>query len=110
MATWITNNFDIDWWIKLAAQHPFKFEQQREQWLENAIQTARPFQKPRLKGLIWEIKMDLELARNKLRKCPLLADRLVGHLEAIKEIMEGTPTVYFNPKSADILDFVIPRD
>src|SRR5579872_457916 len=95
MTTWITNNFDIDWWIKLAGEHPFKFEQQREQWLENLIQTARPFQKPRLKGLIWEIKMDLEIARNKFRKCPLISDRLVGHLQAIKELVEGTPTIYF---------------
>lgn len=110
MTTLITNNFDIDWWIKLAGEHPFKFEQQREQWLENIIQSARPFQKPRLKGLIWEIKMDLEIARNKYRNCPSISERLVSHLLDIKEILEGTPTVYFNPKSADILDFVIPRD
>lgn len=110
MATRITNNFDIDWWIKLAGEHPFKFEQQRAQWLENLIQTARPFQKPRLKGIIWEIKMDLELARGKLRKCPSISDRIVNHLHTIKEMIEGTPTIYFNPKSADILEFVIPRD
>lgn len=110
MPTWITNNFDIDWWIKLAAEHPFKFEQQRAQWLENSIQTARPFQKPRLKGLIWEIKMDLEIARTKLRNCPTISDRLVAHLQEIKEILEGSPSIYFNQKSADILQFVLPRD
>lgn len=106
MTTWITNNFDIDWWIKLAAEHPFKFEQQRAQWLENTIQTARTFQKPRLQGLIWEIKMDLEIARNKYKKCPSVSERLVGHLQEIKEILEGSPTIYFNAKSADILQFV----
>ncbi|HSX20179.1 MAG TPA: DUF3135 domain-containing protein [Gammaproteobacteria bacterium] len=110
MPTWITNNFDIDWWIKLAAEHPFKFEQQRLQWLENAIQYAPAHQKPRLKGLVWEMNMDLEIARHKLRKCPSISERLVESLQAIKEILEGAAQVYFNPKSADILEFVIPRD
>lgn len=110
MATWITNNFDIDLWIKLAGEHPFKFEQQRRQWLEHTIQSARPEIKPRLKGLHWEINMDLEIARNKFRKCNLISERLVEHLQAIKDLLNGTTQLYFNPKSAQILEFVIPRD
>lgn len=110
MATWITNNFDIDLWIKLAADHPFKFEAQRQQWLENAIHKSRPEIKQRLKGLHWEINMDLEIARNKLRKCNLINDRLVEHLQEIKDLINGTQPLYFNPQSAQILEFIIPRD
>lgn len=110
MPTWITNNFDIDWWIKLAAEHPFKFEQQRQQWLEQTIQHARPETKARLQGLNWEIKMDLEIARNKYRECKSISARLVEHLESIKTILEGkTPTFYYQ-KPATILNFVIPRE
>lgn len=110
MPTWITNNFDIDLWIKLAAEHPFKFEQQRQQWLEHAIQHAKSDVKQRLKGKHWEINMDLELARNKFRKCNLISDRLVEHLQEVKDLLNGTQQIYFNPKSAQILEFVIPRD
>jgi hypothetical protein len=110
MATWITNNFDIDWWIKLAAEHPFKFEQQRHQWLENVIRRSRPEHRQRLKGLQWEMNMDLEIARHKFRDCKLISDRLVENLQRFKSIMEGKIPIFFNPKSATILNFVHPRD
>jgi len=89
MSSWITNNFDIDLWIKLAADHPYKFEQQRHQWLERSIQSADPESKPRLKGLQWEINMDLEIARNKYRNCRFIASRLVENLKLFKEILAG---------------------
>lgn len=108
MATWITNNFDIDWWIRLAAEHPFKFEQQRQQWLENTIRHARPDQKHRLQGQQWKMKMDLDIARNKLRNCKSISDRIVEHLETFKSILEGNPRIFFNPQSATILDFQPP--
>ncbi len=104
----ITDNFDMDWWIKLAAEHPFKFAQQREQWLESMIKAALPFKQPRLKGIMWEIKMDLEVARNKYRTCPIISDKLVANLLEIKEILEVTTPITFNTKSADILDFTLP--
>lgn len=110
MTILITNNFDIDLWIKLAAEQPFKFEQQRKQWLEHAIIHATPEQQPRLKGLNWEINMDLEIARNKYKSCNLISSRLVNHLTDIKEILAGNPPAYINHKSATILNFIQPRD
>jgi hypothetical protein len=111
MTTWITNNFDIDLWIKLAGEQPFKFEQQRQQWLEHSIISASPDLQPRLKGLHWEINMDLEIARNKYKSCNLIADRLVEHLTTFKEILAGTASMYMNHnhQSATILNFVQPR-
>lgn len=110
MSTWITNNFDIDLWIKLASQHPLKFEQQRQQWLEQSIQHARPEDRPRLEGIHWEINMDLQLAKNKYRKCNLLAARIVKHLETFKDILSGNLPIYFNPMSAKILNFIQPQE
>ncbi len=111
MTTWITNNFDIDLWIKLAGEQPFKFEQQRQQWLEHSIIGASPELRPRLKGLHWEINMDLEIARNKYKSCNLIADRLVEHLIAFKETLAGNPSLHMNHnhQSATILNFVQPR-
>lgn len=110
MTTCITNNFDINLWIKLAAEQPFKFEQQRKQWLEHTIIHASPALQPRLKGLNWEINMDLEIARNKYKSCNLISERLVNHLTEIKEILAGNPPVFINHKPATILNFVQPRD
>ncbi len=110
MSTWITNNFDIDLWIKLAAEHPFKFEQQRHQWLESSILNADPELKPRLRGIQWEIHMDLEIARNKFRECKHLAGRLVDHLLEFKELISGNHPVYLNRPAATILNFVQPTD
>lgn len=110
MTTWITNNFDIDLWIKLAAQHPFKFDQQRQQWLEQSIKNAKPEDQPRLAGLRWEINMDLQLAKVKYRKCPLISDRLVKHLQTFKDILYGNLPIYFNPMSAKILNFIQERE
>ncbi len=109
MSSWITNNFDIDLWIKLAADHPFKFEQQRQQWLEHSIQSASEDLKPRLKGLQWEMNMDLELARNKFRQCRYLSERLVDNLRLFKEILAGKPQIFLFKTPATILEFA-PRD
>lgn len=110
MTSFITNNFDIDLWIKLAAEQPFKFEAQRRQWLEHTIIHAAPAQQPRLKGLNWEINMDLEIARNKYRSCNLISQRLVNHLTEIKEILNGVAPAFINHTPATILNFVQPRD
>lgn len=110
MSTWITNNFDIDLWIKLAADHPFKFEQQRQQWLEQSIRDAEPHLVPRLRGIQWEIYMDLEIARNKFRTCKNVSSRLVDHLIEFKELLLGTQPIYMNPRSATVLQFVQPQD
>ncbi len=104
------NNFDIDLWIKLAINHPYKFEQQREQWLEYTILNASTWQKPRLQGLRWEIKMDLEIAKNKYRNCKFISARLVEHLQSIKDLLTGDMPVFINTNSATILNFVQPRD
>lgn len=111
MATWITNNFDIDLWIKLAGEQPFKFEQQRQQWLEYSIMNANPELQPRLKGLHWEINMDLEIARNKYRSCNLISQRLVEHLTAFKEILTNNLPLHTSnsQQSATILNFSIRR-
>mgnify|MGYP000066502417 FL=1 len=104
MSTWITNNFDIDLWIKLAAEHPYKFEQQRHQWLEHSILNADPAVKQRLRGLQWEMNMDLEIARNKFRNCRNISGRLVNHLRAFKDILSGN-SAYINDEPAVILNF-----
>lgn len=109
MSSWITNNFDIDLWIKLAADHPYKFEQQRHQWLEHSIQSASPECQPRLKGLQWEINMDLEIARNKYRSCRLIASRLVANLKLFKEILSGN-FAHINKDPAVILKFAPRRN
>lgn len=105
MSTWITGKFDIDWWIELASEQPFKFTQQRNQWLETTIHEAAPWQKSRLEGIKWELNMDLEIARNKYRPCKYIAQRLVEHLTNIKEILSGKPPVLLYKKPADIVDF-----
>ncbi len=84
-------------------------EQQRQQWLEHSIINATPELQPRLKGLHWEINMDLEIARNKYKRCNLIADRLVEHLNAFKKILAGNTSIYINHQSAKILNFVQPR-
>ncbi len=106
MSTWITGNFDIDLWIKLASEHPFKFEQQRQQWLEVEIRNAEPWQKPRLEGLKWELTMDLEIARNKYRQCNNIAERVVEHLTNIKHILTGKAPIFLYKNPAVILSFV----
>lgn len=111
MTSSITNNFDIDLWIKLAAEQPFKFSQQRQQWLEHTILHASEEQQPRLKGLHWEINMDLEIAKkNKDKNFSAIVSRLVEHLTTVKEILAGNPPNYMHYQSATILNFVQPRD
>lgn len=105
MSTWITKNFDIDLWIKLAADHPYKFEQQRDQWLEHSIRDARPEWKARLEGIKWEIRMNLELAKNKFRKCKNLSGRLVQHLIDIRDILNDNFECHFQPRKATVLEF-----
>ncbi len=101
MSSWINRNFDIDLWIKLAADNPFKFEIQRQQWLEDTILSAKQEQIPRLRGLQWEISVDLEIAKNKYTKCRLIANRMVHHLTEFKEILEGN-LPFINPHPATI--------
>ncbi len=105
MSNWITNNFDIDLWIKLAGDHPFKFEHQRDQWLDHAITEAKPEVRARLEGLRWEMTMDLEIAKNKLHPCQSISQRLIDHLQDVKDILAGDhqPFVYNRP--AQVLEF-----
>jgi len=110
MSNWITNNFDIDLWIKLAGDHPFKFEHQREQWLDHAISNATPEQQPRLQGLRWEITMDLQIARNKYNNCKLISNRLVDHLLAVKDILAGEHDPFLFERPADVLEFTARAD
>ena len=110
MSSWITNNFDIDLWIKLAEEHPFKFEQQRHQWLEITIRNAHPAVQPRLKGLQWEMNMDLDIARNKYRQCRYLSERLADNLRTFKELLAGKPQIFLYKNPATVLEFSIPRD
>lgn len=109
MSTWITNNFDIDLWIKLAGDHPFKFEQQRGLWIEHAIENATSTQQPRLQGLKWEIDMDIQIAKNKYTNCKNISHRLINHLQAIKDILAGE-TPFFFDRPAKILDFAARTD
>ena len=107
MSSWINRNFDIDLWIKLALENPFKFETQRHQWLEDSIEMADDVQKPRLRGILWEINMDIEIAKNKLNSCRSIARRLVDHLEQFKELLSGNMP-FINQHPARILPFM-PR-
>lgn len=108
MSSWINKNFDIDLWIKLAADDPYKFEAQRRQWLEDAIEDSKVEQQPRLKGLLWEINMDLTIAKNKYTNCRLISLRLVNHLNSFKELLAGSMP-YINQYPATILAF-IPKE
>lgn len=107
MSTWITNNFDIDLWIKLAADHPLKFQHQREQWLDHTIEEAHSDYKQRLQGLKWEIHMDLTIARNKLHPCKLISRRLVNHLQEIKDILAGDHQPFMYTRPAQVLEFTV---
>lgn len=104
MSDWINRNFDIDLWLKLAAQDPYKFELQRKQWLEDTIEEAKPEQKPRLQGLLWEMHMDLQIAKNKYNNCKLVATRVVNHLKDFKEVLAGQMP-YINQHPAIIVPF-----
>ena len=108
MINLINSNFDIDLWIKLAAEDPYKFELQRHQWLEDTIAEANNEQKPRLKGLLWEINMDLELAKNKYNNCNYISRRVVENLNLFKETMAGN-LPFINQRPATIIEFV-PRE
>jgi hypothetical protein len=104
MSSWINRNFDIDLWIKLAADNPYKFEIQRQQWLEETIAEAKAGLQPRLRGILWEINMDLEIAKHKFTKCRLISMRLVNHLNEFKDILRGHMP-YINQYPARIFDF-----
>jgi Protein of unknown function (DUF3135) len=109
MSDWINRNFDIDLWIKLAADNPYKFESQRQQWLEDTISEANPELKPRLLGLQWEINMDMEIAKNKYTHCKFISHRVVEHLRAIKDLMSGNLPI-INKYPATIINFVAKND
>jgi hypothetical protein len=104
MSNWINRNFDIDLWIRLAGDNPFKFEYQRHKWLEDTIEEAKPEQQARLKGLLWEMNMDLEIAKNKYHNCKLVAGRIVENLKLFKETMSGH-LPYINQHPAKIFNF-----
>lgn len=104
MSNWINRNFDIDLWIKLASDDPYKFEIQRHQWLEDTISEAKAGLQPRLRGILWEINMDLEIAKNKLHKCRLIAARLVNHLNDFKDLMDGN-LPFINRYPARVVEF-----
>ena len=109
MSNWINRNFDIDLWIRLATDDPYKFEFQRQQWLQDTIDEAKPEQQARLKGLLWEMNMDLEIAKNKYTNCRLISGRIVDNLTLFKEIMSGN-LPFINQYPAMILNFEPKED
>lgn len=108
MSSWINRNFDIDLWIKLASDDAYKFEIQRQQWLEDTIAAAKADMQPRLRGILWELNMDLEISKHKMRKCHLISRRVVAHLNDFKDVIAGT-LPYINELPAKIFEFA-PRD
>jgi hypothetical protein len=64
---------------------------------------------PRLKGILWEINMDLEIAKNKYNNCRSIASRLVCHLNEFKEILTGN-LPFINQHPATIFSFIPKED
>jgi hypothetical protein len=108
MSSWINRNFDIDLWIKLASDDAYKFEIQRHQWLEDSISDAKTDLQPRLRGILWELNMDLEISKHKMRKCHMISRRVVAHLNDFKDVLTGNLPCT-NQYPAKIFEFV-PRE
>lgn len=109
MTSWINQNFDIDLWIKLASDNPYKFEVQRHQWMETTIAATKSGLKQRLNGILWEMNMDLQIAKNKLTNCRSIASRITHHLIEFKDILEGN-LPFINKHPARVFHLIPKQD
>ena len=64
-----TEGFDFDYWMELAEKHPEEFERQRQQEIQDIIDSAPEYMKKRLNGLQWRIDAEIKRAKNPMDAC-----------------------------------------
>ena len=85
-------DFDFDSWAKMAQQDPGKFEQMRQQLIDETIEQTPDHHKQRMRGLQWQIDQIREQAGNPMAAClqiyQKMLDSLCGEKGLIKALQE----------------------
>ncbi|MCI0652986.1 MAG: DUF3135 domain-containing protein [Methylococcaceae bacterium] len=68
----ITNRldpFDFDYWKQLAKKDPVKFEHDRQDAINDIIETCPVYLRKRLRGLQWRIDLEIRRSKNAMDSC-----------------------------------------
>lgn len=76
MSTRDAPDFDFDYWSKLAANDPERFEALRQSAIDALIASAPEHQQRRLRGLQWRIDRVRERAGNPVSACVRLSEMM----------------------------------
>jgi hypothetical protein len=71
-----TTEFNFDRWVELAKADPAAFEAWRSAWIEEAIASAPPDCRQRMRGLQFRIDLERRRARTPLKACIRLSQMM----------------------------------
>jgi hypothetical protein len=93
----VGGDFDFDDWRELYQRDPQAFEARRLAWINELIDSAPQDQQRRLRGLMFQIDAQRQLASNPLDACIRVSSMMWERFADLKEHLNGMA----NPRSGE---------
>lgn len=88
-ASTFSSEFDFEAWAKLYQDNPEQFEQQRKQWIADAIEAAPTTKQQRLVGLQFQIDAVRRTCHNPYQSTIKISTMMMDMLAKLNEALHG---------------------